>query len=49
MGTDHHRIILRLPQEMMMESRADSAAKAVVSLLKYRGGIPFYRQGQILQ
>jgi transposase len=36
-----------LPQEVMAGSRADGTAKAVVSLLKYRGGIPFYRQGQI--
>jgi len=36
-----------LPQEVMTESRADSTAKAIVSLLKYRGGVPFYRQGQI--
>lgn len=31
----------------MTNSRADSTAKAIVSLLKYRGGVPFYRQGQI--
>jgi transposase len=36
-----------LPQEITEGSRADSTAKAIVSLLKYRGGIPFYRQGQI--
>ncbi len=36
-----------LPQEVVTQSRADSGAKAVVSLLKYRGGVPFYRQGQI--
>jgi hypothetical protein len=36
-----------LPQEIMVGSRADSTAKAIVSLLKYRGGIPFYRQGHI--
>jgi transposase len=36
-----------LPQEVMTESRVDSTAKAIVSLLKYRGGVPFYRQGQI--
>ncbi len=28
-------------------SRSDSSAKAIVSLLKYRGGVPFYRQGQM--
>ena len=36
-----------LPQELTTGSRADSTAKAIVSLLKYRGGIPFYRQGKI--
>jgi transposase len=36
-----------LPKEVMTQSRADNGAKAVVSLLKYRGGVPFYRQGQI--
>lgn len=36
-----------LPEEIMTNSRADSTAKAIVSLLKYRGGVPFYRQGQI--
>jgi transposase len=36
-----------LPVEVMTNSRADSTAKAIVSLLKYRGGVPFYRQGQI--
>ena len=36
-----------LPVEVMTESRADAEAKAIVSLLKYRGGVPFYRQGQI--
>jgi transposase len=36
-----------LPPEVATESRADSSAKALVSLLKYRGGVPFYRQGQI--
>lgn len=36
-----------LPQEVVSESRADSSAKAIVTLLKYRGGVPFYRQGQI--
>jgi transposase len=36
-----------LPQEVMAGSRADETAKAIVSLLKYRGGVPFYRQGQI--
>ena len=36
-----------LPMEIMTGSRADSSAKAIVSLLKYRGGVPFYRQGEI--
>jgi transposase len=36
-----------LPTEVAIGSRADSSAKAIVSLLKYRGGVPFYRQGQI--
>lgn len=37
----------RLGAELATGSRADSSAKAIVSLLKYRGGVPFYRQGQI--
>lgn len=37
----------KLPEEVATESRADSNAKAIVSLLKYRGGVPFYRQGQM--
>jgi len=36
-----------LPSELATGSRADSSAKAIVSLLKYRGGVPFYRQGQM--
>lgn len=36
-----------LPSEIAIGSRVDSSAKAIVSLLKYRGGVPFYRQGQI--
>lgn len=36
-----------LPSTIISGSRADSSAKAIVSLLKYRGGVPFYRQGQI--
>ncbi|MCB1113074.1 MAG: IS66 family transposase [Chlamydiia bacterium] len=36
-----------LPLEKVFGSRADSTAKAIVSLLKYRGGVPFYRQGQL--
>lgn len=36
-----------LPPEVTTESRASSSAKAIVCLLKYRGGVPFYRQGQL--
>lgn len=36
-----------LPSEVADKSRADISAKAIVTLLKYRGGVPFYRQGQI--
>lgn len=36
-----------LPSEVATGSRADSSAKTIVSLLKYRGGVPFYRQGQL--
>lgn len=36
-----------LPSELHTGSRADDSAKAIVTLLKYRGGIPFYRQGQV--
>lgn len=36
-----------LPPEVATESRASSSAKAIVCLLKYRGGVPFYRQGQL--
>ena len=35
-----------LPKGVGME-RIDQTAKAIVSLLKYRGGVPFYRQEQI--
>lgn len=37
----------KLPEELYTETRADSTAKAIVSILKYRGGVPFYRQEQI--
>lgn len=37
----------KLPEEIYKESRVDSKAKAIVSILKYRGGMPFYRQEQI--
>ena len=36
-----------LPTEVATGSRADSSAKAIVTLLKYRGGVPFYRQDQL--
>lgn len=37
----------RLPTELYTESRSDKTAKAIVSIMKYRGGVPFYRQEQI--
>jgi transposase len=37
----------KLPQELYTESRVDKTAKTIVSILKYRGGVPFYRQEQI--
>ncbi|MGE4169077.1 MAG: IS66 family transposase [Candidatus Babeliales bacterium] len=37
----------KLPEELHTESRTDKTAKAIVSILKYRGGLPFYRQEQI--
>lgn len=37
----------KLPKELYTESRIDKTAKAIVSILKYRGGMPFYRQEQI--
>ena len=37
----------KLPTEVVTGSRADISAKAIVTLLKYRGGVPFYRQEQI--
>lgn len=37
----------RLASEITDGSRADISAKAIVTVLKYRGGVPFYRQGQI--
>ena len=36
-----------LPTEVATNSRTDNSAKAIVTLLKYRGGVPFYRQEQI--
>jgi len=36
-----------LPEEVMNGSRSDKTAKAIVSFLKYRGGLPFYRQEQM--
>lgn len=37
----------KLPEEIYKESRVDKTAKAIVSIMKYRGGVPFYRQEQI--
>lgn len=37
----------KLPKELYTESRIDKTAKAIVSIMKYRGGVPFYRQEQI--
>ena len=37
----------KLPQEIYTESRVDKTAKSIVSILKYRRGVPFYRQEQI--
>lgn len=37
----------KLPEELYTESRVDKSAKAIVSILKYRGGMPFYRQEQL--
>lgn len=37
----------KLPQELFIQSRANQSAKAIVTLLKYRGGVPFYRQEKI--
>ena len=37
----------KLPRELYIESRSDKTAKAIVSIMKYRGGVPFYRQEQI--
>lgn len=37
----------KLPKELYTESRVDKTAKAIISILKYRGGMPFYRQEQI--
>lgn len=36
-----------LPEHIATDSRTNYSAKAIVSLLKYRGGVPFYRQEQI--
>jgi transposase len=35
------------PMELYTEGRCDKTAKAIVSIMKYRGGVPFYRQEQI--
>jgi len=34
----------KLPEDIARASKYDNAAKAIVSLLKYRGGFPFFRQ-----
>lgn len=36
-----------LPKGMGATTREDKTARAIVSLMKYRGGVPFYRQAQI--
>lgn len=36
-----------LPAECNTGSRADYSAKVIVAILKYRGGVPFYRQEQV--
>lgn len=36
-----------LPKDIATNSRTDISARAIVALLKYRGGVPFYRQEQI--
>ena len=36
-----------LPTECHTGSRVDYSAKAIVTVLKYRGGVPFYRQEQV--
>ena len=37
----------RLPNEVALEPRADNSAKAIVCLMKYKAGVPFYRQAQM--
>jgi transposase len=34
----------KLPEDIATAPKYDEAAKAIISLLKYRGGFPFYRQ-----
>jgi len=36
-----------LPKDVAMDSSSGRSVKAIVNLLKYRGGVPFYRQGQM--
>jgi len=36
-----------LPKDVATSSRYDETAKAIVTLLKYRGGFPFYRQEKL--
>ena len=42
-----HTFTAKLPQEVVTQSRAGRSAKAIVTFLKYRGGVPFYRQEKI--
>jgi transposase len=37
----------RLPNEIALEPRADNSARAIVCLMKYKAGVPFYRQAQM--
>jgi len=37
----------KLPNEVALGPRADDTAKAVVCLMKYKAGVPFYRQEQM--
>ena len=37
----------KLPNEVALGPRADNTAKAVVCLMKYKAGVPFYRQEQM--
>jgi transposase len=37
----------KLPSEIMTQTRSDEYAKTIVTILKYKGGVPFYRQGKL--